>query len=114
MNPTKTENAANDTLRRLDEMVSHVKSKKEVSLEFMKSWEYEQMIREIAKEEGLAEGRAEGEVRGEARGEARGKALGKASIIRTLLESGMSVSQAAGILKMDPAEIESLLALVNI
>ena len=75
----------------------------------MKSWEYEQMIREIAKEEGLAEGKAEGEIQGEARGEARGKA----SIIRTLLESGMSVSQAADILKMDPVEIENLLALAN-
>ena len=110
MEATKTENAANDTLRRLDEMVSRVKSKKEVSLEFMKSWEYEQMIREIAKEEGLAEGRAEGRAEGEVRGEAHGKA----SIIHSLLASGMSISQAAGILKMDPAEIERLLALANI
>ena len=106
MESTTVENAVNDTLRRLDAMVSHVKCKKEVSLEYMKSWEYEQMIREIAKEEGLAEGRAEGR--------AEGKAEEKAQIIRAMLGSGMPVSQAADILKMEPAEIENLLALVNI
>ena len=105
MEATKVENAVTDTLRRLDAMVSHVKRKKEVSLEYMKSWEYEQMIREIAKEEGLAEGRAEGK--------AEGKAEEKAQIIRAMLGSGMPVSQAADILKMEPAEIEQLLARVT-
>ena len=68
MEATKSENAVNDTLRRLDKMGSHVKSKKEVSLEYMKSWEYEQMIREIAMEEGEARGIAKGEAWGKAQG----------------------------------------------
>ena len=55
----RPENAANDTLRRLESMVSHVKSKKEVSLEFMKSREYEQMIREITDASTLHEQAAE-------------------------------------------------------
>ena len=129
MESTKSENAVNDTLRRLDDMVSHIKSKKEVSLEYMKSWEYEQMIREIAEEEGLAagmakgmadgmakgmaKGMADGMAKGMAAGEAKGKTMGEARIIRAMLDSGMSVGQIAGILKMPPDEIEELLSLAK-
>ena len=121
MESTKSENAVNDTLRRLDDMVSHIKSKKEVSLEYMKSWEYEQMIREIAEEEGLAagmakgmaKGMADGMAKGMADGMAKGMAAGEARIIRAMLDSGMSVGQIAGILKMAPDEIEELLSLAK-
>lgn len=55
------ENAKNEALKSIHRIVSEVKSNKEVSFEYMKIFEREQMIREEGKEEGREEGLAFGE-----------------------------------------------------
>ena len=52
MEDTQKEKVKNDTLRTIHSMVSVVKQNKKVSVEYMKIYEKEQMLREIGFEEG--------------------------------------------------------------
>ena len=69
--------------------------------------------RQEAIEEGLAEGRAEGRAKGLAEGRAEGLAEGRAEglaegtrlAVIKMLESGLSVEQVAGIMKMSTAQV---------
>ena len=54
---SRSENAVDDTTKRIDSFVRDTKARKEVSVEFMKRWELDKIIRE----EGRQEGREEGE-----------------------------------------------------
>lgn len=56
------ENAVNDELRSIHEMVTEIKQDEEVGISYMKKWEEERYIRE----EAIREGRAEGIARGRA------------------------------------------------
>lgn len=56
-NDSNLENATNDTLQKIHNMVQHVKQDEEVSLEYMKIYEKEQMLIE----EGIERGRQEAE-----------------------------------------------------
>ena len=56
---TREENAANEDLKRIHEMVKVVKRDSEVSKEYMKIFERERMIREEGIEKGLEKGREE-------------------------------------------------------
>ena len=58
MEQTDEENAVNDTLRKVDEMVNIVKQDKEVGNSYMKVWEREEQCREEGREEGRKEERA--------------------------------------------------------
>ena len=54
------DNAKNDTLKRIHQMMERVKSDEEVSLEYMKIFERERMIKEEGHRAGHREGRQEG------------------------------------------------------
>lgn len=62
------ENVTNEQIQAIHNYVGEVKRDKEVEIQYMKSWEYEQMIREEAVAEGLAEGRAKGRAEGREEG----------------------------------------------
>lgn len=57
---SREENAVNQDIREIHEIVKQVKSDREVSVNYMKSWEYEAWIREEAAREGKAEGFKQG------------------------------------------------------
>ena len=69
-------NAVNGELKQIHHMVEVVKQNKEVELSYMKSWEWEQRIRETAqregREEGLKAGREEGMKEGREEGRKEG------------------------------------------
>lgn len=54
------ESIVNQDIKRVDELVRHIKKKKEVDISYMKSWEWEEYIKRVAAEEGREEGREEG------------------------------------------------------
>lgn len=54
------ENAVNENIQAIHNYVETVKNDKDVEVQYMKSWEVEQLIREEAQAEGYAEGRKEG------------------------------------------------------
>jgi len=58
------QNIVNQDIQTIHTMVKHMKQKKEVDIHYMKSWEWEEYIREKAtkegKEKGIKEGRIEG------------------------------------------------------
>ena len=60
MEHTTWENAVNDTLKEIQEMVEIVKRDQEVTVGYMKWFERDRMLREESLEEGRAEGREEG------------------------------------------------------
>lgn len=64
MEKSVRENAVTKELKKLHNYVQEIKHKKEVGVRYMKSWEYERMIRERSMTEGRAEGRAEGRTEG--------------------------------------------------
>lgn len=62
------ENVTNENIQAIHNYVKEVKKDKEVEVQYMKSWEVEQLIREEAQAEGLAKGHAEGRAEGRAEG----------------------------------------------
>ena len=66
MEQSNLDHVTDNTLKAMHEFVETVKHNKEVMKRYMKSWEYEEMIREEATKEGLAEGRARGRAEGRA------------------------------------------------
>lgn len=58
------DNITNQDIETLNNLVIKVKQRKEVNISYMKSWEYEEMIRKEAAREGHAEGFAEGREEG--------------------------------------------------
>lgn len=61
---TTADNACNEDLAELHEMVTRVRTDEEVELEYMKIFEREEMIREEGREEGLAQGISQGQTEG--------------------------------------------------
>ncbi|MED9903954.1 MAG: Rpn family recombination-promoting nuclease/putative transposase [Lachnospiraceae bacterium] len=61
---TVEDNVTNQDIDTIHQFVKKVKRKKEVGINYMKSWELEEIYREEAREEGLAEGRAKGHAEG--------------------------------------------------
>lgn len=58
------DNITNQDIETLNNLVIKVKQRKEVNISYMKSWEYEEMIRKEAAREGHADGFAEGREEG--------------------------------------------------
>lgn len=56
---TTADNITNPSIAAVDSLVSKVKHSREVSVSYMKSWEWEEMIREEATQEGLEAGKKE-------------------------------------------------------
>lgn len=59
---SRQENIKNADLGKIHHFVEKIKRDKEVGINYMKSWEWEELIKKEAIAEGLAEGRAEGEM----------------------------------------------------
>ena len=59
MEQTEEENAINDSLKAIQKMVEVLKTDEEVSLEYMKIFEREEMLLEEGIEQGIEQGRAE-------------------------------------------------------
>lgn len=60
MEETTASNVTNQNIDTVHDIVKKVKSRKEVGIQYMKSWELEKMLRDQALKEGRAEGRTEG------------------------------------------------------
>lgn len=69
---TTVENVTNQRIETVNNLVNKVKRSKEVGINYMKSWEYEKMIREQATAIGLAQGRAQGLEQGLEQGREQG------------------------------------------
>lgn len=81
------DNAKSDTLKKFHQMVKRIKSDEEVSLEYMKIFEREQMIKERGFKEGILVGREEGKQEGKQEG-MREQAVVNA---KNLLERGVDL-----------------------
>ena len=62
---SREENAKDEDLKRLSQMLKNVKANKRVGEQYMHTWMREQHIREEARREGIQEGRQEGIQEGE-------------------------------------------------
>ena len=62
MENTTEENAVNDSLKSIQQMVNLVKHDKEVSLNYMKTFEWEQMLIKQGQEQGRMQGRLQGQL----------------------------------------------------
>lgn len=60
MENTTDENVTNENLNSIHQIVENTKNKKEVSVNYMKSWEYEQMIRNEGLQQGIEQGIEQG------------------------------------------------------
>ena len=103
---TTAANITNQDIAAVESLVNKVKGRKEVSISYMKSWEWEQMIREDATAEGLQQGLQQGMQQGLQQGRQIGKEEGAAEArqeaIKILIESfkklGVSIEDTTSIL----------------
>lgn len=63
MEKSTDENVTNNEIASIHKYVNEVKRDKEVGIQYMKSWEYEQMIREESRKEGIEAGIEAGQKR---------------------------------------------------
>ena len=76
MQHSTAENVSNADIAAIDDIVQRVKANREVSISYMKIWEYERIMKREAREAGLAEGRAAGLEEGRAAGLEEGRTVG--------------------------------------
>ena len=88
---TTASNVTNQDIAAVESLVNKVKRRKEVSISYMKSWEWEQMIREDATQEGLLQGRQLGKAEGIAEATQEGIKI----FIETCRELGASKEDTA-------------------
>ena len=94
---SREENALDEDLKEIHRMVQQVKRDREVSLEYMKIFERERMIREEGREEGYASG-----------GEAA-----KIGIIRRKVEKGFSAPEIAEMLEAEESYVQEVMHLLE-
>ena len=111
---TTEQNITNPDIAAIHEAVSQAKQSREVGINYMKSWEWEDMIRKEATAEGLAEGRekglAEGREKGLAEGREEGSANAKRTIIRNLLTQNFSEEKICQLVECSPALVAEVLS----
>ena len=91
------ENVMNQDIKRVDELVRHIKKSEEVDTNYMKSWEWEEYIKRTATEEGRAVGREEGREEGRTEGMKQGRFLAYCEMVQ---EGDMTVEKASEKLNM--------------
>ena len=100
---TTAKNVTNQDIAAVESLVNKVKRRKEVSISYMKSWEWEQMIREEATREGLQEGLQQGLQQGRQLGKEEGKTEARQEGIKILIETcqklGASIGDTSSMLK---------------
>ena len=94
---SREENALDEDLKEIHRMVQQVKRDREVSLEYMKIYERERMIREEGREEGYASG-----------GEAA-----KIGIIRRKVEKGFSAPEIAEMIETEESYVNEVMHLLE-
>ena len=115
---TTEQNITNPDIAAIHEAVSQAKQSREVGINYMKSWEWEDMIRKEATAEGLAEGREKGLAEGREKGLAEGRAEGreegsanaKRTIIRNLLTQNFSEEKICQLVECSPALVAEVLS----
>ena len=103
---TTEQNITNPDIAAIHEAVSQAKQSREVGINYMKSWEWEDMIRKEATAEGLAEGRE----KGLAEGREEGSANAKRTIIRNLLTQNFSEEKICQLVECSPALVAEVLS----
>ena len=84
---TTAKNVTNQDIAAVESLVNKVKHKKEVSISYMKSWEWEQMIREEATQQGLQEGLQQGLQQGQRIGKEEGITEARQEDIKIFIET---------------------------
>mgnify|MGYP005747338133 CR=1 FL=1 len=107
---TTEQNITNPDIAAIHEAVSQAKQSREVGINYMKSWEWEDMIRKEATAEGLAEGRKKGLAEGRAEGREEGSANAKRTIIRNLLTQNFSEEKICQLVECSPALVAEVLS----
>ena len=107
---TTEQNITNPDIAAIHEAVSQAKQSREVGINYMKSWEWEDMIRKEATAEGLAEGREKGLAEGRAEGREEGSANAKRTIIRNLLTQNFSEEKICQLVECSPALVAEVLS----
>lgn len=102
-------NVIDETTRKLDDIVRSTKTKKDIGIRYMKSWERERELREDGLEQGLKEGRKQG--REEGREE--GANLKLISLIRRKTENGQSVEKISEDLMEDISMVKTIFDMIN-
>ena len=101
MEKSNEENAASEAIRKIHRMVSEIKREKEASVEYMKVYEREQMIREEGREKGREEGRKEGRKEGHQEGIEQGREQNLRECIEKMAQNGMTAEEIVRILEVD-------------
>ena len=107
---TTEQNITNPDIAAIHEAVSQAKQSREVGINYMKSWEWEDMIRKEATAEGLAEGREKGLAEGRAEGREEGSTNAKRTIIRNLLTQNFSEEKICQLVECSPALVAEVLS----
>ena len=119
---TTEQNITNPDIAAIHEAVSQAKQSREVGINYMKSWEWEDMIRKEATAEGRAEGREKGLAEGREKGLAEGREEGlvagreegsanaKRTIIRNLLTQNFSEEKICQLVECSPALVAEVLS----
>ncbi len=94
---TTEQNITNPDIAAIHEAVSQAKQSREVGINYMKSWEWEDMIRKEATAEGLAEGREKGLAEGLAEGREKGLAEGREVGLVEGREKGLAEGREKGL-----------------
>jgi predicted transposase/invertase (TIGR01784 family) len=109
---TTDDNVTNQNLATIQQFVDKVKRRKEVGINYMKSWELERMYREEGRKEGLAEGREEGLAEGREEGLAEGHKEGfkaaTATTVKNMLKRGMTDADIIALTECDQMFIDKV------
>ena len=106
---SREENAKDEDLKRLSQMLKNVKANKRVGEQYMHTWMREQHIREEAKQEGMEEGLKAGMKKGHKAGLQEGAEQLLVQLICTKLNAGMDVPTIAKDLVQKEEYIEELI-----
>ena len=110
---SREENAKDADLMAIHQMVQKVKHDREVSLEYMKIFERERLIREDGYASGKEDGYASGKEDGYASGKEAGKEAELVEIIRRKQQKGLSADDIAEWLELDKEYVEKVMKLLE-
>lgn len=115
------ENIINQDIKRIDELVRHIKKSEEVDTNYMKSWEWEKYIEEAATARGLARGLEKGLEQGLEQGLEKGLEQGlekgleqgleqaMVKVILNMHENGYTSQQIAIVTEKTPEEVRAVI-----
>ena len=105
---TTEQNITNPDIAAIHEAVRQAKQSRAVSINYMKSWEWEDMIRKEATAEGLAEGHEKGLAEGREEGLAEGQKKATRHFVEGLLKRGFSDEEILSLTGCDITLIDEI------